>query len=327
MKIIKFIPALAMVALLSACGTKSNLFKAPKFDKQGASVEKDVLVSEIDAAYNASVYLSEDELAKSFVSNTSYGDESISTVYKGGKKYSETIEQHTFKMDLKADAKNYVTKMDVEEVDLVKNKQSNIGSYEMKEVMKDEAYLQSFLFDGQEVLGQIIKSERMFMPLFPITEENPLDKMFDKQMKSFVKNQSAFSAANYLTGEVNDLDEAKLQKVSLFKNNNTYTYVYEETLDPAENKDADDNLVSKVEEKKYEKMQVTIKGNNCKFVAYALNEKTTTYYANYTFNGILLDSGDYIVKKETSFETASVQEKNVTVKAESIDGYLLGSMI
>ena len=36
---LKFIPVLAVVALLSACGTKSEAVKAPKFDKEGAEVQ------------------------------------------------------------------------------------------------------------------------------------------------------------------------------------------------------------------------------------------------------------------------------------------------
>ena len=63
MKIIKFIPALAMIALLSACGTKSGSFKAPKFEKEGASIEKEVFVSEINTAVDATVYNSTEELA------------------------------------------------------------------------------------------------------------------------------------------------------------------------------------------------------------------------------------------------------------------------
>ena len=89
MKIIKFIPALAMIALLSACGTKSGSFKAPKFEKEGASIEKEVFVSEINTAVDASVYKGEEVITRSFVGTTSYGSESITTINKDGKKYEQ----------------------------------------------------------------------------------------------------------------------------------------------------------------------------------------------------------------------------------------------
>lgn len=45
------------------------------------------------------------------------------------------------------------------------------------------------------------------------------------------------------------MDESMLEKVSFFKNNNTYTLVFEETLDPDEELDDENNLVKKVEKR------------------------------------------------------------------------------
>ena len=327
MKLIKFIPALAMIALLSACGTKSGSFKAPKFVKEGASIEKDTLVTEINTAVNASVYKSEEVITRSFVSDTSYGSEDSAIIYKGGKKYAETIQQRTMTANMKADIKNHVAYLNGEQTTSHKMTQGNAASIEFKDTKKHEVYLQSFLFEGEEAFGQIIKSERIFMPIAPITETTPVDLIFDSVIKNYATSQTALSNTSYLAQEVNSMDEAMLEKVSLFKNNNVYTYVYEQTLEPVETLDDEDKLVKKVEQKSYEKMQATIQGSNFKFVAYRLDETTTTYFQDSTYNGMNLKSGDSVVEKESAYEVSNIQSKNVTVKPISIDGYLLGSMI
>lgn len=328
MKIIKFIPALAMIALLSACGTKSVYFKAPKFDKVGASIEKDVFVSEINNAVDATVYNSTEELAKSFIVTASYGSESITTINKDGKKYAEQLQQRTMTANLKADTKNYVAHMEGKQVDYMKATQGNVGGMEMKEVQKHDMYLQTFIFDGQEVMGEVIKSEKMFIPLGPITETSPVEMVFDSMMKSFAASEdSPISEASDFAESVENMDEGMLEKVSFFKNNNTYTLVFEETLDPVETKDDEDNLVQKVEVKNSQKVQITIKDNDCKFVSYSLNETITTYFQDSTYNGMKLKSGDSVVAKSTSYENSDIHSKNVTVKPVSIDDCLLGSMI
>ncbi len=327
MKTIKFIPALAMIALLSACGTKSNLFKAPKFDKVGASIEKEVFVSEINNAVDASVYNSAEELAKSFICTKSYGSESITTINKDGKKYAEQLQQRTMTATLKADTKNYVAHMEGEQVDHMKVTQGSVGGMEMKSVKKHDMYLQTFMFEGQETLGEVIKSERMFLPLAPITETSPVDKAFDSMIKSFVLSESPFSQTGDFVESVENMDEAMLEKVSFFKNNNTYTLVFEETLNPDPELDDENNLVKKVETKNSDKVQITLKGSDCKFVSYAVTETTTTYYQEYTYNGMKLKSGDSIVEKSTSYENSNLYAKNVTVKPVSMDDCLLGSMI
>lgn len=327
MKIIKFIPALAMIALLSACGTKSGSFKAPKFVKEGASIEKDSFVTEINTAVDASVYKGEEAITKSFVSDISYGSEDSAIVYKGGKKYAETIQQNIMTANMKADIKNHVAYLNGEQTTSNKMTQGNVASIEIKDTQKHEVYLQSFLFQGEEAFGQIMKNERFFMPIAPITETTPIDLIFDSVIKNYATSQSALSGVTYLAQEVNSMGEAMLEKVSLFKNNNVYTYVYEQTFDPVETLDDEDKLVKKVEQKSYEKMQVTIQGSNFKFVAYRLDETTTTYFQDSTYNGTTLKSGDSVVEKDTSYEVANIESKNVTVKPVSIDGYLLGSMI
>lgn len=327
MKIIKFIPALAMIALLSACGTKSGSFKAPKFVKEGASIEKDAFVTEINTAVDASTYKGEEVITKSFASDTSYSSEDSTTIYKDGKKYAETIQQATFTANMKADIKNHVAYLNGEQKSSNKMTQGNDASIEIKNNQRHEIYLQSFLFEGVETFGEVVKSERIFIPIAPITETNPVDLVFDTLIKSYATSESALSNANYLAQEVNSMDEAKLETVSLFKNNNVYTYVYEETFEPVETLDDENKLVKKVEQKNYEKMQVTIQGSNFKFVAYMINETTTTYFQDSTYSGMVLKSGDSVVEKERAYEVSNIQSKNVTVKPVSIDDCLLGSMI
>ena len=327
MKLIKFIPALAMIALLSACGTKSGSFKAPKFVKEGASIEKDTFVTELNTAIDASVYKGEEAITRSFVSDTSYSSENSAIVYKNGKKYSETIQQGTFTANMKADIKNHVAYLNGEQTSSNKMTQGNAASIELKNNQRHEIYLQSFLFDGVETFGEVIKSERIFIPIAPITETTPEDLIFDSLIKDYADSESALSATIYLAQRVNSMDEAMLETVSLFKNNNVYTYVYEQTFEPEETLDDEDKLVKKVEKKNYEKMQVTIQGSNFKFVAYELNETTTTYFQDSTYSGTTLKSGDSVVEKERAYEVSNIQSKNVTVKPQSIDGYLLGSMI
>ena len=327
MKLIKFIPALAMIALLSACGTKSGSFKAPKFAKEGASIEKDTFVTEINTAVNASVYKGEEAITKSFVSDVSYGSEDSAIVYKGGKKYAETIQQSIMTANMKADIKNHVAYLNGEQTSSNKMTQGNAASIEIKDTQKHEVYLQSFLFEGEEAFGQIMKNERFFMPIAPITETTPIDIIFDSVIKNYATSQSALAGATYLAQEVNSMGEDILETVSLFKNKNVYTCVYEQTFEPVETLDDEDKLVKKVEQKSYEKMQVTIQGSNFKFVAYSLDETTTTYFQDSAYNGMTLKSGDSVVEKETSYEVANIESKNVTVKPVSIDGYLLGSMI
>ena len=327
MKLIKFIPALAMIALLSACGTKSGSFKAPKFVKEGASIEKDVFVSEINNAVDATVYNSTEELAKSFICTVSYGSESITTINKDGKKYAEQLRQSTMTASLKADTKNYVAHMEGEQVDYIKITQGNVGAMEMKNAQKHDMYLQTFMFEGQETMGEVIKSERMFIPLGPITETSPVEMVFDSMIKSFLTSESPLSETGEFAESVENMDEAMLEKVSFFKNNNTYTLVFEETLDPVEELDDENNLAKKVETKNSQKVQITLKGNDCKFVSYGITETTTTYYQEYEYNGMTLNAGDSVVEKSTSYENSNLYAKNVTVKPVSIDDCLLGSMI
>ncbi len=328
MKKIKFIPALAMVALLSACGTKSNLFKAPKFVKEGASIEKDTFVTEINTAVNASVYKGEEVITRSFICTASYGSESITTINKDGKKYGEQLQQRIMTASLKADIKNYAAHMEGEQVDYMKATQGNVGGMEMKNVQKHDMYLQTIMFEGQETMGEVIKSEKMFIPLTPLSEENPVDKVFDSMIKSFATSEeSPLGVTGEFVESVENMDEAMLEKVSFFKNNNIYTLVFEETLNPDPELDDENNLIKKVETKNSQKVQITLQGSDCKFVSYGVTETTTTYFQDSTYSGMTLNAGDSVVEKSTSIENSNIYVKNVTVKPVSIDDCLLGSMI
>ena len=76
------------------------------------------------------------------------------------------------------------------------------------------------------------------------------------------------------------------------------------------------------------KEQITISGNNCKYVSYTDVKYTTTYAKEYLYDGeVLLKSGDTVVQESKSVITANTYDSNVKLKAQSIEGYLLDTRI
>ena len=127
MKKLKFIPVLAVAALLSACGSNGVSVKAPKFAKMGEEVSFEKFDEEINKRFDELDFLKEDLLnSKTLVGK---GSSLISEKMTRGKKIiTESTMKDSDEAKYELDMKNYIAKMSGESKEEIINKSNSTNS-------------------------------------------------------------------------------------------------------------------------------------------------------------------------------------------------------
>ena len=316
---LKFIPALALVALLSACGSKASSIKAPKFQKEGQEIGQQECSENAGAKLTAMDLLGTKKIG-STTSSFNAKAEQKSTLNRNKKKFSEYSMMIDYNTKFEADAKSYVLHGEGKETMTYKSSDLHGSSTEV-EGMKYNMYAQQITFGGSEFLGFVNPDSKTYRPYIEINENNLIADVFDEYAKDSIISEGGLlyliqnvSTAFNVTGE-------QLERYKFYQNDNIFTVSYEYTPEIFENKNADDEVVSTVEEKTTSKTQFIFDGNNFKGVAYSERTITTKYIMDYTGNDDYF-AGDVEEQKMVELLQCEIKTADLNIKPVDYSTYL-----
>ncbi len=319
MKKLKFIPVLAVAALLSACGSNGVSVKAPKFAKMGEEVSFEKFDEEINKRFDGLDFLKEDLLNSKSLAGK--GSSFVSEKLTRGKK---TITESTMKDSNEAkyelDMKNYIAKMSGESKEEVINKSNSTDS---KSTSNDKGvyYIQEAEHEGQKYLVYVDSANKLVELMTPLSETVKAETYLDQVRKQSITQSINYASLNYLLTSMASWSEEQFKGYKFYQNGDTftYTYSYEESR---ESKDSDENLIGTESIKVEEKCQYVLEGNHVKF-AYSSEQTTKMEFAiDYTVNpSLLAKAGDVYEEIYNVYREAEAKDAKVSLKAVKTDGY------
>lgn len=319
MKKLKFIPVLAVAALLSACGSNGVSVKAPKFAKMGEEVSFEKFDEEINKRFDELDFLKEDLLnSKTLVGK---GSSLVSEKMTRGKK---TITESTMKDSDEAkyelDMKNYIAKMSGESKEEVINKSNSTNS---KSTANDKGvyYVQEAEYEGQKYLANVDSANKLVELMMPLSETVKAETYLDQIGKQSITQSVQLPSLKYLLSIMATWTEEEFEGYKFYQNGNTftYTYSYEETN---EQKDADDNLALTYTTKVEEKCQYVLEGSHVKFAKSSEELQKVEFAVDYTSDpSILAKAGDVYEEIYNVYREAEAKDAKVSLKAAKTDGF------
>lgn len=319
MKKLKFIPVLAVAALLSACGSNGVSVKAPKFAKMGEEVSFEKFDEEINKRFDELDFLKEDLLnSKTLVGK---GSSLVSEKMTRGKK---TITESTMKDSDEAkyelDMKNYIAKMSGESKEEVINKSNSTNS---KSTSNDKGvyYVQEAEYEGQKYLANVDSANKLVELMMPLSETVKAETYLDQIGKQSITQSVQLPSLKYLLSIMATWTEEEFEGYKFYQNGNTftYTYSYEETN---EQKDADDNLALTYTTKVEEKCQYVLEGSHVKFAKSSEELQKVEFAVDYTSDpSILAKAGDVYEEIYNVYREAEAKDAKVSLKAAKTDGF------
>ena len=318
---LKFIPTLAVVALLSACGASKSAssVKEPKFEKEGSQIESDEFFLGVQNGLDGMDIFGEKKIG-SKVANSSSGTEIRSTLSNSkGKLIVDQGTSQVYEYDVKNDAKNFVGVLSGKDTN--KQWEKMVGKQESStaRVSEYKVTYQQIEYDGDEYFGMVDEKAKLFATQMQITEANPIADAFDYYNKSVLEYASGLYEIFDMLDEVSSY--TSFEGYTFYKNGNTYTYVSEVSEDPEETRNDEDVLLYVTEFSYKAKFQVTINGNDLKGAFYSCVTQKTTYHTPMYTNGYDVFEGDVAEITYKNAKTMELKDKNLSLKPVSYEGY------
>ncbi len=321
MKNYKLIPALALVTLLSACGTKNpTSAKKPSFAKEGKEVEREDFFKEFDEKFDLLDFNSSKYMTSSKKITTSYDYYSKFELGSSeGVRVSNTeINKH--KGNIEADVDNYILLFNEKEEYVSDSKSAN-GAYDKSTSTETYKYqAQKVQYNDQEYFADVDLVSKMLYVMSVIDDSHPLAESFD----SYFKGGFYYSLGlNELSEMVQDAREASEIDLPLFKfsiNKNTYTcnYSFEEIY---KQKDGEDNLMYSKTIKNTAKVQVIMEEGNFKMTYYTTHYERRDFEIETTYNGYKIRPGDYVEINGSEARVSNIKDANVKLSLADVSGF------
>lgn len=304
MKNFKFIPVLAIAALLSACGVnKSASIKAPKFAKQGAEVSYTEFMNKLNEAFDASEINQKDaKLSDRLI--TSKQSQTQKEVVKNGKKQVSKQEQViTFESKYQFDYDNCIGKAE----DVFKASSASEDAHGDKTTEDSEKETSQLQFGEGEHENQFYEYElenKYYRQVATLAEDETKEHLFGTLIKETIYDSISMAMG------ILPSSEAEAESYKFYVNGKVFTYTdgYDESGDM---KDDDDNVFGTYTAKGDLKVQIDLTDGAQKLkVAMDVTEtgKYTAAYANY-------GEGDESKTEVKMYVDNSVQSKKVSLKA------------
>ena len=321
----KFIPVLAVVALLSACGVKNNKsesVKTPKFEKLGSEVEKEEFVNDFSTGLNGLAF-KDSKLMGSKEGTYYYGYESDLTVKRDGKEIAgnnyKEITDEKFQMDAVACISNYTgTYKEISEQfsTLSGSKSKNVNGEKW-----DNAY-QQVVYDNQNMYAYVDSLTKVVSLYGSVEDSQDLKLWHDYIAKGSLYYESGYDKVSGEFDYVSGMSEEDVTNYgyAFYKNGNMLSLtcnpedgVYESRVDGLE----EGELISSTKIEYSETFQITFTGENMKVVYHSEETNTTTYsldQGNYR-------AGDVEVQKYIYSYMAEFKDANLNLKPINVEGF------
>lgn len=323
---LKFIPVLAVVSLLSACGQSSKFVtvKAPKFEKEGQEIEVEDFFKGVDTNASALDFNNNKRMSSKEI-KSSFRYEDVDTYKRGKDVIRHTVYQEMDEGIAKYDAPHSLIS--------VKGEYGNDTLEENKFTGKQEEIDHKY-FDtmyqrvqyGDELCYASVDPKAQAIYMYGIDmDEYDIPSLADNIAKDMVLE---YMYLNTMEDVLDALDSASsseeaLAEWKMYQNKNTYTLIYTHDTEPRDVLDSNDSTIVKftVSGKFERKLQMKFDGNNLKISYYYEDYAIRTYKSNYYENGFYFAEGD--VEEMVSRESlqCEMKEKDVSLKELSYEGY------
>jgi hypothetical protein len=323
MKKYKLIPALALVTLLSACGTKSPTgAKKPSFAKEGKEVEREDFFKDFDEKFalldfNGSKYMTS---SKKITSSYDYYSKFELGSSEEVRVSNTQINKEEGNIDVDVD--NYILLVN-QKGEYVSDSKSANGAYNKstsKETYKYQA--QKMQYGDQEYFGDADLVNKMFYIMGVIDDSHPLAEMFDDYLKGGFYNSLGLTEFSEMVQEAREASEIDLPLFKFSINKNTYTcnYSFEEVY---KQKDGEDNLIYSKTTKNTAKVQVVMEDDSFKMTYYTTRYERREFEAETTYNGYRIRPGDYVEINDSVARVSNVKDANVKLSLVDVSDFEL----
>ena len=317
---LKFIPVLAVVALLSACGTKSEAVKAPKFDKEGAEVQYTEFMAGLSE--NAQTLdIIGDKKAASFEMKSEAAELQSNVLKRDGKNfYSESrFEQETNSGQY--DSKSLVGK---EKTNRTVTEDYETTDYHYRRVnnTKFNGSVQEVVRDDVHYLGSVDIDCHVVGLMDEVTDEKPFNALMDQYVKGDVYYYGGLNRAEGVFVSLSSLSEEELVNYTFNKNDKTFTFTYKLEQLAQEEKNDQDEVVFVTDYVVYAKTQMTFNGGNYKISQYYETKNVMTYKMDIMQSNTQYYADDVIEDISKGSYSASFTSKEVNLKPASTEGFM-----
>lgn len=317
---LKFIPVLAVVALLSACGTKSEAVKAPKFDKEGAEVQYTEFMAGLSENAQA-LDIMGDKKAASFEMKSEAADLQSNVLKRDGKNfYSEyRFEEETNSGQY--DSKSLVGK---EKTNRTVTEDYETTDYHYRRVnnTKFNGSVQEVVRDDVHYLGSVDIDCHVVGLMDEVTDEKPFNALMDQYVKGDVYYYGGLNRAEGVFVSLSSLSEEELVNYTFNKNDKTFTFTYKLEQLAQEEKNDQDEVVFVTDYVVYAKTQMTFNGGNYKISQYYETKNVMTYKMDIMQSNTQYYADDVIEDISKGSYSASFTSKEVNLKPASTEGFM-----
>ena len=317
---LKFIPVLAVVALLSACGTKSEAVKAPKFDKEGAEIQYTEFMAGLSENAQA-LDIMGDKKAASFEMKSEAADLQSNVLKRDGKNfYSEyRFEQETNSGQY--DSKSLVGK---EKTNRTVTEDYETTDYHYRRVnnTKFNGSVQEVVYGDVHYLGSVDIDCHVFGLMDEVTDEKPFNALMDQYVKGDVYYYGGLNRAEGVFVSLSSLSEEELVNYTFNKNDKTFTFTYKLEQLAQEEKNDQDEVVFVSDYVVYAKTQMTFNGGNYKISQYYETKNVMTYKMDIMQSNTQYYADDVIEDISKGSFSASFTSKEVNLKPASTEGFM-----
>lgn len=324
MKKIKFIPVLAMAALLSACELGGPSVKAPKFAKEGDKVEAAAFIEDaLKAIKELEVYKAEPSYKDRFVKvNNSNSEEEF--LKRGNKKVNQYSYKKSSDMTFEFDFDSYVAYGTMEEKVSSTDKSTSSSSNRTAN-MKTSTYLQKVTHEGKNYFASVSKDSKKMMGYAEITELTPEKALFESIYASGEKQYLTLTTAvSFMESEYPSFTDEEKAKYNFYKNGDVYTITYEDTRE-GEYK-YDDVIYYTTSNTSKMKLQYEIKGKDVYFRSSEEEIEIIDYKKTYYSYPESYFEGDHYEEKEVSYSECSAKDKSVSLSAIDTTGFSFSTL-
>ena len=313
MKKIKFIPVLAMAALLSACEMGGPSVKAPKFAKEGNKVEAEKFIedaskvmSELDVSQENPTY--QDKL---ITVKLSYSDEIF--IKRGNTKISQQSGAYVYNMSYGFDVDTKVA-LGKTELNAKQTKKDQTTNSSTTEKAKQEVYLQKFSHDGKAYFGMVTPKEKEMEGYAELNETVTEEKVFNSFVANAEDEYLYLSECAGLFTQYPLMPDEEKAKFAFYENGNVYTVTYT-TESESDEENYKKKLTSTI------KYQYEIKGND---VTFRMSQEELTVYdykKSYSAYPYAHVEGDHEEEKTAQYIESSAKTKKVSYNAVDTTGF------
>lgn len=321
MKNYKLISALAIVTLLSACGTKNaSGAKMPKFAKEGKEVERADFFKSFDEKYDLLDFNSDKHIVSSKKMTSTYDYYSKFVIASSEGIRVSNVQNNSDEKNIEADVDNYMLSYSGKSTSVSDSKSAN-GSYDKSTGSQSfKMQSQKIEYRDQEYFTDVDLMNNIVYLYDVVDDSHLLGDTFD----SYLKDGLFYTLGiNELNGMLEDAKDAPETDLPLFKfsiNKNTYTcnYSFEEVY---KQKDGEDNLIYSKTTKDTIKVQVTMDDNDFKLVTYITHSEKREFEQEATFNGYKIKPGEYVEINGSDARVTIIKDAKVNLSLVDTTGF------